>query len=240
MWYNHYFSFIRGNLKCGGTIALYTMTHNFCDFFPCWPVYVSCVFGRSNGWKSWSMLSCPSCLNVEFDWYQVQYWFWLISNSTFMIKNTKPIPNCQFSCSIMSNSLQSHGLQHTRLSCPSTTPWACSSSCPLSRWCHPAISSSAIPFSSCPQSFPASGSFPMSQFFASGGQSIGLSASTSVLPMNSQDWSPLGWTGWISLQSKGLSRVFCNTTVQKHQFFSTQLSFYSNSHIHTWLHPYKP
>ena len=132
MWYNPYFSFISGNWKYGGTIVLYTMTHNFCDFFPCLPVYVSCVFGRSNGWKSWSTLSCPSCLNVEFDWYQVQYWFWLISNSTFMIKKTKPIPNCQFSCSIMSNSLQSHGLQHTRLSCPSTTPWACSSSCPLS------------------------------------------------------------------------------------------------------------
>ena len=103
-----------------------------------------------------------------------------------------------------------------------------------SQWCHPTISSSVIPFSSCPQSFPASGSFQMSQLFASGGQSIGVSASTSVLPMNTQDWSPLGWTGWISLQSKGLSRVFSNTAVQKHQFFSTQLSLWSNSHIHTW------
>ena len=101
-------------------------------------------------------------------------------------------------------------------------------------WCHPAISSSVVPFSSFPQSFPTSGSFPKNQLFAWGGQSIGVSASTSVLPMNTQDWSPLGWTGWISLQSKGVSRVFSNTTVQKHQFFSTQLSSQSNSHIHTW------
>ena len=107
--------------------------------------------------------------------------------------------------------------------------------CPLSRWCHPTISPSAVLFSSCPQSFPESGSFPMSQLLASGGQSIGGSASTSVLPMNTQDWSPLGWTNWISLQSKGLSRVFSNTTVQKHPFFGTQLSLWSNSHIHTWL-----
>ena len=104
----------------------------------------------------------------------------------------------------------------------------------IGRWCHPTISSSVIPFSSCPQSSPASGSFPMSQLFISGGQSIGVSASTSVLPRNTQDWSPLGWTGWISLQSKGLSRVFSNTTVQKHQFFGVQLSSQSNSHIHTW------
>ena len=118
--------------------------------------------------------------------------------------------------------------------CPSPTPGVYSNSCPLSRWCHPAISSSVVPFSSCPQSFPASGSFPMSQLFAWGGQSIGVSASASVLPMNTQDWSPSGWTGWISLQSKGLSRVFSNTTVQKYQFFSAQLSSQSNSHIHTW------
>ena len=106
--------------------------------------------------------------------------------------------------------------------------------CPLSRWCHPAISSSIVPFSSCPQSFPASGSFQMSQLFASGGQSIGVSASTSVLPMNTQGWSPSEWTGWISLQSKGLTRVFSNTTVQKHQFFGAELSSQSNSHTHTW------
>ena len=107
-------------------------------------------------------------------------------------------------------------------------------SCPLSCLCHPTISSSVVPFSSCPQSFPASGSFPMSQLFASGGQSFGVSASTSVLPMNIQGWFHLGWTGWISLESKGLSRVFSNTIVQKHQFFSTQVSSQSNSHIHTW------
>ena len=131
----------------------------------------------------------------------------------------------QFSHSVMSDSLQLHGLQHTRLPCPSPTPRAYSNSCPLSQWCHPTISSSVIPFSSCLQSFPASGSFPMSQLFASGGQSIVVSASASVLPMNIQDWFPLGWIGWISLQSRGLLRVFFNTTVQKHQFFSAQLFF---------------
>ena len=135
----------------------------------------------------------------------------------------------------MSNSLQPHGLQHTRCPCPSPTPTVHSNSCPLSRWCHPTISSSVVPFSSCPQSFPESGSFPMSQLFTWGGQSIGVSASASVLPMNIQDWFPLGWTGWISLLPKGLSRVFSNTTVQKHQFFGAQLSLWSNSHIHTWL-----
>ena len=144
----------------------------------------------------------------------------------------------QFSCSVMSDSLWPHELQHTRPPCPSPTPptpGVYSNSCPLSRWCHPAISSSVIPFSSCLQSLSASGSFPVSQLYALGGQSIGVSASTSVLPMNTQDWSPLGCTGWISLQSKGLSRVFSNTTVQKHQFFGAQLSSQSNSHIHTWL-----
>ena len=141
----------------------------------------------------------------------------------------------QISHSVMSDSLQPHGLQHARLPCPSPTPGAYPNSCPSRRWCHPSISSSVTPFSSHLQSFPASGSFPRNQFFASDGQNIGVSASASVLPMNTQDWSPLGCTGWISLQSKGLSRVFFNTTVQKHQFFSTQLSLYSNSHIHTWL-----
>ena len=125
----------------------------------------------------------------------------------------------------MSDSLQPHELQHTRPPCTSPTPGTYSNSCPLSQWCHPTISSSVVPFSSRLQSFPASESFQMSQLFASGGQSIGVSASTSVLPMNIQCWFPLGWTGWISLLSKGLSRVFSNTTVQKHQFFSTQLSF---------------
>ena len=141
----------------------------------------------------------------------------------------------QFSRSVMSNSLWPHGLQHTKPPCPSPTPKVYSNSCPLSRWCHPTISSSVVPFSSCLQSFSASGSFQRSQLFAWGGQSIGVSASTSILPMNIQDWFPLGLTGWISLQSKGLSRVFSNTTVLKHQFFCTQLSLQSNSHIHTWL-----
>ena len=140
----------------------------------------------------------------------------------------------QFS-SVASDSLRPYELQHARPPCPSSTPGVDSNSCPSSRWCHPAISSSVIPSSSCPQSLPASGSFPMSQLFAWGGQSIRVSASASVLPMNTQDWSPLGWTGWTSLQCKGLSRVFSNTTVQKHQFFSAQLSSQSNSHIHTWL-----
>ena len=141
----------------------------------------------------------------------------------------------QFSCSVVSDSLPPHGLQHTRSPCPSPTPRVYPNSCPLSWWCHPTISSSVDPFSFCLQSFLASGSFPMSQFFTSGGQSIGASASTSVFPVNTQDWTPLGWTGWISLQSKGLSRVFSNTTVQKHQFLGAQLSLQSNSHIHTWL-----
>ena len=132
--------------------------------------------------------------------------------------------NHQFSHSVVSNSLRPHGLQNARLPCPSPTPGACSDSCPLSQWCHPTISSSVIPFFSCLQSFPASGSFQMSQLFASGAQSIGVSASASVLPMNIQDWFPLRLTGQISLQSKGLSRVFSNTTIQKHQFFSAQLS----------------
>ena len=129
---------------------------------------------------------------------------------------------------------QSHGLGDVRLPCPSPSPGACSNSCASSRWCHPTISSSVIPFTSCPQSLLASGSFQMSQLSASGGRSIRVSASTSVPPLNTQHWSPLGWTGWISLQSKGFSRVFSNTTVQKHQFFGAQPSSQSNSHIHTW------
>jgi len=140
----------------------------------------------------------------------------------------------QFSCSVVSNSLQPHELQHARPPCPSPTPGVRPNPCPSSRWCHPTISSSFVPFSSCPQSFPASGSFPMSQLFSSGGQSTGVSALASFLPKKSQGWSPSEWTSWLSLQSMGLSRVFSNTTVQKHQFFSTQPSSQSNSHIHTW------
>ena len=140
----------------------------------------------------------------------------------------------QFSHSVMSDSLRPHELQHARPPCPSPTPGVHSNSRPSGRWCHPAISSFVIPFSSCPQSLRASESFPMSQLFAWGGQSAGISALASLLPKNTQDWSPLEWTGWITLQSKGLSRVFSNTTVQKHQFFGAQLSSQSNSHIHTW------
>ena len=150
----------------------------------------------------------------------------------------------QFSCSVVSDSLQPHRLQHARLPCPSPTPIINSYHHQLSSshhqlsssswWCHPTIESSVVPFSSCLQSFPASGSFQMSLFFTSGSQSIGVSASASALPENTQDWFPSEWTGWISLRSKGLSRVFSNTTVQKHQFFGIQLSSQSNFQIHTW------
>ena len=186
-----------------------------------------------SGGEDKAAMSAHSCLSFP----------WLDSTAFILISLLLPpsfvtfsfFRSVQFSCSVVSHSSWPHGLQHTRSSCPSPTPGVYSNSCPLSWWCHPTIPSSVVPFSSCLQSFPASGSFQMSQFFASGGQSIGVSASASVLPMNIQDWSPLGWTGWISLQSKGLSRIFSNTTVQKNQFFSAQLSLQSNSHIHTWL-----
>ena len=150
----------------------------------------------------------------------------------WMIQGTQPLDDfssVQFSRSVVSDSLRPHESQHTRPPCPSPTPRVHSDSCPSSQWCHPAISSSVVPFSSCPQSLPASGSFPMSQLFAWGGQSIGVSASASVLPMNTQDWSTLGWTGWISLQSKGLARVFSSATIRKHQFFSAQSSLWRNT-----------
>ena len=140
---------------------------------------------------------------------------------------TRSVQSVHFSYSVVSNSLQSHGLQHASLPYPSPASRVCSNSCPSSRWCHPTISSSVVPFSSCLQSFPASGFSPMSQLFPSGSQIIGASASAPVLPMNIQGGFPLGWTGWVFLQSKGLSRVFSNTTVQKHQFFNAQLSFFS-------------
>ena len=167
--------------------------------------------GRSPGEGNGNPLQC-SCLENSMDRGAWQ-------------ATVHAVPKCsvQFSRSVMSNSLQPHGLQHTRPPCPSPNPGVYSNSCPSSKWCHPTISSSVIS-SSRPQSFPASGFFQMSQFFAKGGQIIGVSASASVLPMNIRDWFPLGWTGWISLQSKGLSRVFSNTTVQKHQFFAAQLS----------------
>ena len=142
------------------------------------------------------------------------------------------VSSVQFSRSVVPDSLWPQELLHARPPCPSPTPGVYPNPCSSSRWCHPIISSSVVPFFSCPQSLPASGSLPMSQLFTWGGRSIGVSASTSVLPMNTRDWPPLGWTGWISLRSKGLSRVFSNITVQRHQFFGTQLSSPSNSHIH--------
>ena len=154
---------------------------------------------------------------------------WLVINKW----NIK-FSSVQFSHSVVSDSLLPHESQHSRPPCPSPSPRVHSNSRPSSRRCHPAISSSVVPFSSCPQSLPASEAFPMSQLFAWGGQSTEVSALASVLPKNTQGWSPLEWTGWISLQCKGLSRVFSNTTVQKHQFFGAQLSSQSNSHIHTW------
>ena len=157
----------------------------------------------------------------------------LTSNYTTKLLSSRQYGSVQFSCPVVSDSLRPHELQHTRPPCPSPTPGVHPNSCPLSWWCHPAISSSVVPFSSCPQSLSASESFPMSQLFTWGGQSTGVSALASFLPKNSQNWSS-EWTGWISLPSKGLSRVFSNTTVQKHQFFGTQLSSQSNSHIHTW------
>ena len=169
-------------------------------------------------------LSLIKCIYVNFG--RMLMWGHLELNGIYSI-DEKPMmifSSVQFSLSVMSDSLRPRELQHTRPPCPSPTPRVDSNSCPLSQRCHSAISSSVIPFSSCPQSLSASGSFPVSQRFASSGQSIGVSASASVLPINTQDWSPLGWTGWISLQPKGLSRVFSNTTVQRHQFFGTQLS----------------
>ena len=150
-----------------------------------------------------------------------------------ILENSWKVSSFQFSCSVVCHAQGPQKQQHARPLCPSKTPGVYPNSCPLSRWCHPTISSSDVPFISRHQSLPASGSFQISHLFAWGGQSTGVSASTSVLPKNTQDWS-LGWTGWMSLQSKGLSRVFSNTTVQKHQFFSGQLSSQSNSHIHTW------
>ena len=185
--------------------------------------FARCGFVLEEGWAVDRVQGVPGPLRGDVGWGQGAPWGAL----------SWPVPGKQKQCSVQFSSVQSlsrvwlfvtHGLQHTRLPCPSPTPRAHSNSCPLSRWCGPIISSSVVPFSSCLQSFPASGSFPRSQFFTSGGQSIGVSASTSVLPMNIQDWFPLGYTDWISLQSKGLSRVFPSTTVQKHQFFGSQLS----------------
>ena len=167
-------------------------------------MFIAALFTIARTWKQ------PRC-TLTAEWIKL----WYIYAMEYSV---------QFSHSIVSNSLQPHEPQHARLPSPSPTPGVYPNPCPLSWWCHPTISSSVVPISSCPQPFPASGSFQMSQLFTLGGQIIGVSASTSVLPMNTQDWTPLGWTGWISLQSKGLSRVFSNTRVQKHQFFSAKLS----------------
>ena len=177
--------------------------------------------------------------------YQTRQYFILsyicTSIHSTILNNSNELTVCktsfQFSqfSSVVSDSLQPLGLQHARPPCPSSVLRVYSNSCSVCQWCHPTISSSVVPFSSHLQSFPASGSFQMSQFFLSGGQNIGVSASASVLPMNIQDWFPLGWTGWISLQTKGLPRVFSNTTVQKQQFCGAQLFLYSNFHIHPWL-----
>ena len=164
----------------------------------------------------WKIEYCENDCNTKYN-QQIQYNPYQITNGIFH-------SSVQFSRSVMSDSLRTHEPQHARPPCPSTTPRVYPNPWPLSRWCHPIISPSIVPFSSCPQSLPASKTFKMSQVFESDGQNIGISASTSVLPINIQNWSPLGWTGWISLQSKGLLRVFSNTTVQKHQFSGTQLS----------------
>ena len=181
---------------------------------PSWPLRGSILgwFGDQRSWRQ-----------SAWTWIPIAF----LENSFSVLNGDHQkdsIQSVQFSHSVMSNSLWLHGLQHARLPCPSPTPRVYSNSCPLSRWCQPTISFSVVPFSYYLQSFTASGTFQMSQFFASGGQTIGVSALASVLPMNIQNWFPLGWTGWISLQSKVLSRVFSNTIVQKHQIFSTQLS----------------
>ena len=174
--------------------------------------------------------------NENVNWYSYygeQYGASL--EATIWPSNPTPGHLAQFSHLVLSDYFQPHGLKQPRLPSPSSTLGDCSDSYPSSQWCHPNISSSVIPLSSCLQCFSASGSFLMSQFFTPGGQSIGASALALVLSTNTQDWSPLGWTGWISLQSKGLSRVFFSTTVQKHQFFGTQPLLWSNSHMRTWL-----
>ena len=186
---------------------------------------IRCAFQRNVMTTHWS--GCMTVIYIVIcDLKRWQLNLYLCHHSANILSSVKSLSHVQLFVTPWTAARQAP--------CPSPTSGVYTNSCPLSPWCHPAISSSVIPFSSCPQSLPASGSFPMSQLFAWGGQSTGVSASASVLPMNTQDWFPLGWTGWISLQSKGLSRVFSNTTVQKHQFFGTQLSSQSNSHIHTW------
>ena len=177
------------------------------------------------------VLHCEMALSLVISFFLEVYF--LLYQCTYSSHMLMDCTSVQFSPSVVSDSLRPDESQHARPPCPSPTPRVHSNSRPLSQWCHPAISSSVVPFSSGPQSLPASESFPMSQLLTWGGQSIGVSALASVFAMNTQDWSPLEWTGWMSFQSKGLSRVSSNTTVQKHQFFGAQLSSQSNSHIHT-------
>ena len=193
-------------------------------------------------WTEFHYSSAQRLLFVEFHYTPETLWMCFISiiKTQHVDMNQEhfflmvQFSSVQYNCSFMSDSLQPHKLEHSRPPCPSPTARVYSNSRPSSWWCHPGISFSDVPFSSCPQSLPASESFAMSQLFAWGGQSTGVSASASFSPKKSQGWSPLEWTGWISLQSKGLSRVFFNTTIQKHQFFGAQFSSQSNSHIHTW------
>ena len=181
--------------------------------------------------EAWHAVCSPwGCKETRLNWTGPG---WNVTCSSSLWENF-PLCLLFFSCWLVTYSLWHHGLQHARLPCTSLSPRVCANSCPLNQWCHPTVSSSVVPFSSCPQCFPASGSFQMSQFFTDG-QIIGFSASTSVLPMNTQDWSAFGWTGWVYLWSKGLSTVFSNITIQKHQFFSAKLCLWSNSHTHTWL-----
>ena len=198
-------------------------------------LYWGSVYWKSTCWPFWNSLVLTSlCHAVNSHVILSKFMPWPLPSQSHRLWRDKELVS-QFSRSVMSDSLRPHGLQHFRLPCSSPFPGACWNSCPLTHWCHPTISSSVFPFSSCLLSFSESGSFPTSQLFTSGDQSIGTSASASILPLNIQDWFSLGLTGLISLQSKVCSRVFSNTTVQKHQFFSTQPSSWSNSHIHTWL-----
>ena len=182
----------------------------------------------------YSPKGCRVDMTMLLNLFHSPHFHYTITKTYQIGKISCQFSSIQFSCSVVSDSLRPHESQHTRSPCPSPTPGVHPDSRPSSQWCHLAISSSVVPFSSCPQSLPASRSFPMRQLFAWGGQSTGVSALASFISKKSQGWSPSEWTGWISLQSKGLSRVFSNTTVQKHQFFGTQLSSQSNSHIHTW------
>ena len=200
---------------------------------------VKCQERKEGTWKISRIWSGRKIVVLKYSrgimkrWNSMAY-FGIIPSLRFWGEWWAQIRSDQISHSVVSDSLQLHESQHARPPHPSPTPGVHSDSCPSSQWCHPAISSSVVPFSSFPQSLQASESFPKSQLFAWGGQSSGVSALASFLPKKSRSWSPSEWTGWISLQSKGLSRVFSNTTVQKHQFFSTQPSSQSNSHIHTW------